>query len=803
MRVSYRWLQDFCALPWTPAEVADILTNLGLEVEAVEDWRGRYAGFVVGVVEEIAPHPYRDGLWVCRVGIGTEQLQIVAGVAPRQGQRAVVALPGAIVPQTGVRIQPREIAGVESRAMLCSRWELMLGEEAEEVWEPPFDVPPGTPLVQAAPFLEDIIYEVALTPNRGDCASHLGIARELAAYGRLPLQFPEVGALPDLPQAEVDVEIGAQEGCSLYACCVVTEISPQEAPLWMQVRLWRSGIRPHTLPVDVMNYVMLELGQPLHAFDYATIAEYRLRVRWAEPGEHFCGLDGRLYRLTSEDLLIADPQKPLALAGVIGGQESQVTSTTRHVLIESALFRPTVIRRTARRHALETEAAYRFQRGVDPQGVVPALVRAAQLLVELGGGTMTAPLLVGQPPSNSRRVLVRYSRVNQVLGVELQPSHVVELAERLGFRVEAQTGDGCLLRVPLFRADISEEIDIVEEVARLYGYDRIPAAESAYLPLQLQPLPEELCPLAIEQAVVAALVEWGFQQVFTPVLIDPATAQQWDQQPVQLVNALGIEASVLRPSLVPSLVRVLAHNVRVGERTVRIFEVGKSFRRRGGDGQQLSDYEERLQLGLLLSGMAAPLQWGIHQRETDFYDLRGVAEQLLQRLRIADVEWRPWREETPAWILPATALRLYCGGDPVGWIGQLRPRVLKSMEVGQAAFVGVLDLVALQRWVGPPPQYAPVAEYPALRRDLAFVADATLPVTRFIELIRQVAGEWLEEVVLFDVYTSPALGEGKRSVAFALRFRSRERTLREEEITPVLERIISEVEQQLGAQLRR
>jgi phenylalanyl-tRNA synthetase beta chain len=570
----------------------------------------------------------------------------------------------------------------------------------------------------------------------------------------------------------------------------------------MQLRLWQMGIAPHLLPVDVMNYVMLELGQPLHAFDFATIDRGHVIVRWAHPGELFQGLDGRAYELCSEDLLIADETKPLALAGVLGGAESQITPQTSAVLIESALFHPTSIRRTARRYGLETDAAYRFQRGVDPQGVVPALRRAVQFLVELGAGKLTAAVLVGKLPANSRRIQLRYAQIPRILGISLPSEQVHDVLERLGFRVEGQTPQACTLRVPPFRADVREEIDLIEELARLYGYERIPAADRALLPLESEPIPAELAPPPVRDTLVKVLVEWGLQQVFTPVLLDPETAQQWEEHPVQLVNARGAEFSVLRPSLVPSLARVLSHNVRVGERTVRIFELGKVFRRRGGDGQRLEDYEERLHLGILLSGAAVPLQWGMSPREVDFYDLRGVVEQLLERLRIAAVRWEPWSEGRPQPVLPV-ALRLFSGEHLLGWVGQLRPRWLRTLEVEQPAFVAILDVEALNACVQPLPWYVPVPEYPAVRRDLAFVVQQEVPVTELVEAIRQAAGEWLEEVTLFDVFVSPAIGEDKRSLAFALRFRSRERTLRDEDVNPIIERIVSEVERRTGAQWRR
>lgn len=799
MRISDQWLRTLVALPWTVEELATIVTNLGFEVEAVEDWRGKYQGCVVGIVREARPHRYRERLWVYQVGIGGESVQAIAGMALPEGERVIVAVPGAVPPRLGQPVQPRSIEGEDSHAMLCSRWELALGEETDRVWSLPPDAPIGMSLAEYLPPAEDVVYELSITPNRGDCLSHLGIARELAAYGGLSMELPLPAPLEGEP-APVEVVVTAPEGCPLYACCVV-DVPASPSPLWLQVRLWRLGIRPHVLPVDVMNYVMLERGQPLHAFDYATIAHHRVHVRWAQEGEPFRGLDGHTYTLSSEDLLIADPEKPLALAGVLGGEESGVGPGTRWVLIESALFHPVRIRRTARRYTLETEAAYRFQRGVDPQGVLPALSRAVELLHQLGGGVSAAPVVVGQVADNSRAVAVRYERIGRVLGIALSPEQVRTFVTRLGFGVIAADEHSCMLSVPSFRSDIREEVDIVEEVARLYGYDRIPVAEVVSLPVRLPILPPELSPPAIQEVLITALTEWGFQQVFTPVLTDPNTVRPWEQQPIRLLNALGVEYSVLRPTLVPSLVRVLAYNIRVGERTVSIFELGKVFRWIGGDGSRLEHYEERLQLGLLLSGMAAPLQWGIPQRAVDFYDLRGVVEQLLERLRIPDVEAVPWEQERPYPVLPAS-VRFFSRGHCLGWLGQLRPSWLKGWEIEQATFVAVLEVAALQGCSRPVATYQAVPAYPAIRRDVAFVVQETVPVTVLLQLIRQAGGEWLEEVTLFDVFRSPALGEGKRSVAFALRFRSQERTLQEAEVNPIVEHIVATVEQHTGARLR-
>ncbi len=799
MRVSDQWLRTLVALPWTEEEVAAVLTHLGFEVEAVEDWRGKYRGCVVGVVREGRPHKGREGLWVYRIAVGDESVQVVAGAVLPEGGHVVVALPGAVVPQLGRPVEPRSIEGEDSHAMVCSRWELALGEEADQIWLLPADAPVGVPLADYLPPVEDVVYEVAVTPNRGDCLSHLGIARELAAYGGLSVELPAPAPLEGEP-APVEVVVAAPEGCPLYACCVV-DVSAESSPLWLQVRLWRLGIRPHMLPVDVMNYVMLERGQPLHAFDYATIAQHQIHVRWARPGERFHGLDGRTYTLCSEDLLIADPEKPLALAGVLGGAESEVGPETERILIESALFHPVRIRRTARRHALETEAAYRFQRGVDPCGVLSALSRAVEILHQLGGKIGTAPVVVGQQSNHRRSIAVRYERIGKVLGITLSREQVHTVVTRLGFDVLATDEHSCTLAVPSFRSDIREEVDVIEEVARLYGYDRIPVAASVALPVQVPALPPELSPPAIRELLITALTEWGFQQVFTPVLTDPEAVCPWEPHPIRLVNALGLEYSTLRPTLVPSLVRVLSFNVRVGERTVRIFELGKVFHRGGGDGNRLEDYRERLQLGILLSGMAAPLQWGIPQRAVDFYDLRGVVEQLLERLRIPTVAVVPWEEGRPHPVLPA-AVQFYSGGHYLGWAGQLRPSWLKGWEVEQEAFVAVLEVAALQECQQSAPTYAAVPPYPAIRRDVAFVVEETVPVSTLLQLIRQAGGEWLEEVVLFDVFRSPSFGEGKRSLAFALRFRSRQRTLQEEDITPVVERIIATVEHHTGARLR-
>ena len=800
MRVSYRWLQEFAELPWAAEEVAEVLNRLGLEVEAIEDLRGAYAGIQIGYVRAVEVHPQSERLRVCRISSGGEELTVVVGTsAIAEGQRVVVARPGAYVPGLQQRIEPRLIAGVRSEGMLCSQRELGIGA-AEAIWVLPEDAPIGAPLAAYLPELEDVLYDVAITPNRGDCLSHLGIARELAAYGGIPVRLPQPEPVEETEALPAQIALEAPEGCPYYTCRQVEGAVAVTSPLWMQLRLLRLGLQPHSLAVDVMNYVMLEQGQPLHAFDADTIAGQQIHVRWAHSGERFCGLDGQERELHPQDLLIADVEKPLALAGVLGGANSAVTAHTRRVLIESALFSPVHIRRTARRHGLETEAAYRFQRGVDPTGVLRALERAATLLAKLSNGVVSRPAVADLRQSNSRIVRLRYERVGRILGITLPREQIEQTLQRLSCTVVSRTEEDCNVIPPPYRNDLHEEIDLVEEIARLYGYERIPAASSALLPLELQPLPPELAPSPLVSEVIQMLSHWGLQQVFTVVLSDPESARIWTEHPVELVNPLSQEYSVLRPSLVPALARVLAHNVRVGERTVRIFEIGKVFSRRAAPVDALP-YEEEQRVGILLSGAAVPLQWGLPQREVDLYDLRGIVEQLLEALRVAGVRWEPMRSR-PAVVTPA-AVELYAGERRLGWLGELRPSWLRRLEVEQPAFVAELSLPALQACRQPAGRYEPVPEFPAIRRDLAFVVDASVPVVRLQQLIEQNGGEWLEEVVLFDVFTSPALGEGKRSVAFSLRFRSRQRTLREEELEPILQRIIAEVEQHTGARLRR
>jgi len=799
MRVPLDWLAELVDLP-EPSALRERLEMAGFEDVAVEDTGPDLGALRVGAVRERGAHPNADRLSLCRVDVGEEEpLEIVCG-APNvaAGQKVAVALPGTKLPD-GTKLKRTKIRGVASHGMICSARELGLGEDAAGILVLPDSARVGAPLPEALDTGARVL-ELGLTPNRGDAASLLGVAREVRALfgGTLrvpPCEPPEAGA----PSVEaVRVTIDARDRCHHYVGRVVRGVRVGPSPEPLRRRLEAAGFRSVNNVVDVTNAVLLELGQPLHAFDLATLRGGEIRVRRAEPGEKLLALDGRTLALDPDDLVIADAERPVALAGVMGGADTEVGERTTDLLLESAHFHPTGVRRSARRHGLSTEASYRFERGVDPEGVARASERAARLLAEHCGGS-PAPGAAedrGEPHPVPPPIALEVPRANRLLGTAIDRDEARQLLARVGVEAEPE-GEGRLrCRVPSHRNDLWIPQDLVEEVARIHGYDRIPTTRPvAELAPATRPATWGRADATRDGLAAAGMTEVVTLPFVAPADLDGLRLPEGDplRRLVRVRNPIHEDESHLRSTLLPSLLRVAGQNRARQVDSVRIFEVARAFRARGPG--ELPE-EPLLVAGLWVRGE----ERGLFEPEPPplFYEVRGVAERLLKFLGyVASLRPDPERP----YLHPGAAAGVFAGEERVGALGELHPEVAARAGLDAPAAALELDLTRLGRAPPRPRRVAPVSRQPQVRRDLAVVVDADVPGGEVLEAIRGSGGD-LVSADVFDRYTGRGVPEGRVSLAFRLVFQRADRTLTFAEVQKATERIVRMLSHRFGAELR-
>lgn len=797
MKFSEQWLREWVSPQLGVQELADQITMAGLEVDAVEPVAAAFSGVAVAEVVGKQQHPDADKLNVCQVVDGSgEQIQVVCGAANVAiGQKVAFARVGAVLPgdakNGGFKIGKAKLRGVESHGMICSASELGLAEETSEgILVLPDDAPVGEDF-RAWMGLDDHTVEVDLTPNRGDCLSLKGLAREVGVLNRLALTAPVIEAVSATHDETFPVRVEDAERCPRYIGRLVKGVDVTAAtPLWMIERLRRSGIRSIDPVVDVTNYVMLELGQPLHAFDRDNL-HGAVVVRLAREGEQLVLLDGQQIALGASTLVIADERGPLAIAGVMGGESSGVGPATRDIFLESAFFSPLAVAGQARSYGLHTDASHRFERGVDPRLTREAVERATGLLLEITGGE-PGPLVevfsdAHMPPE--REVTLRAARLEQALCKSLPSEEVQDILERLGMAVST-TEAGWLARVPSWRFDIAIEEDLIEEVARIHGYNRLPVRRPAAR-LALRPDNETRTPLArLRRQMVAR----GFQEAITYSFVAPELQQALlpDAVSPRLANPISSDLAVMRASLFPGLIRALEYNLNRQQTRVRLFEAGLVFR---GDLEAL---EQTPMVGALVCGTRSPEGWAGDRDKVDFFDLKGDLESLMA-LGGEDDAWRFEPGEHPA-LHPGQSAQVVFRGDPVGWIGGLHPAVKAELGLKTEVFMFEVRQEALTH--GSLPAFEPLSRYPEVRRDLAFLLDERRSVQSLLDCVRQKAGQWLQELRLFDVYQGKGVAEGSKSVALGLTWQHPSRTLNDEEINQLVDAIVAESQQHLGAELR-
>lgn len=794
MQFNVDWLKQWVAIDLTPAELAQRLTAAGLEVDDLRGVAADFTDVMVAEIEACHPHPDADKLSVCTVHDGGgERLQIVCG-APnaRAGLRVPLARVGArISARVGpdFQIKRAKLRGVESFGMLCSARELGLSEDHSGLMELPADAPVGANLRDYLG-LDDAIIEVDLTPNRGDCLSIRGLARDVAASCRAEYTGREIPPVPPAIEDGFPIRLDSPEDCPRYVGRVIRGIDPTaRTPLWLAETLRRCGLRSISPVVDVTNYVLLELGQPMHAFDVDKLQD-EIVVRRGRAGEKLRLLDESEVDLDEHVLAICDGRGPVAVAGVMGGRDSGVSDATTAILFESAWFRPATIMGKARAYGLQSDAAHRFERGVDPAGQEAAVERATALLIDIAGG-QAGPVLVAEERAHvpqNRPVTLRHERLEAVLGLRIPRPDVEDILARLGMAVERGAGDW-LVTAPSSRFDIEIEEDLIEEIARIHGYDAIPEAPVSGELAVGSVSGHRVAPERLRQELCAA----GYQEAVNYSFIDRGllAAVHQDDRVLPLANPLSADLDVMRTTLLPGLLSALGRNLRRQQSRVRLFETGKVFLQEA----ELSEVER---VAAVATGEALPEQWGVPGRPLDFFDVKGDVERLLS-LRGAD-RAPVFEPATLPWLHPGAAAVIKLQDRAVGWCGAVHPAVLKGLDIRKAVFGFELDLEpALQREI---PFAKEISRFPSIRRDLALLLPNDVSYDQVRRSSAAAAGPLLEKVVVFDVYQGGNLKEGYKSLAISLIFNDVSSTLRDEDVDPLIETVVSELGQRLGAQLR-
>lgn len=792
MKFSEHWLREWVSPQLDTQAMADQITMAGLEVDAIEAVAAAFSGVVVAEVLSKEKHPDADKLNVCTVDDGSgEPVQVVCGAANVEvGQKVPFAQVGGVLPGD-FKIKKAKLRGAESRGMICSASELGLEEEASPgILVMPRSAPVGVDFREFM-HLNDMVIEVDLTPNRGDCLSINGMAREVGVLNRLSVHGPQIEPVAAEVEDSFTVSIEAPEQCPRYIGRIIKGVNVQaETPLWMVERLRRSGVRSIDPVVDVTNYVMLELGQPLHAFDRANL-QGGMVVRMAQPGEHLTLLDGNEVALRPETLVIADHSGPLAMAGVMGGENSGVNENTQTIFLESAFFSPLAIAGQARSYGLHTDASHRFERGVDPQLTPVAVERATQLLIEICGG-QAGPVVEAQSADDmpeERTIVLRSARLQQALSKTLGHDDVTDILQRLGLDVSVQDA-GWAVTAPSWRFDLAIEEDLIEEVARIHGYNNLPVRRPVAR-LALRSADEA----TLTQALLRRqMVTRGFQEAITYSFVAPELQAAMLPEAVSpvLANPISADLSVMRASLLPGLVRTMEHNLNRQQARVRIFETGLVF------NGELDALTQVPMLGALVCGTREVEGWSGAKERVDFYDLKGDLESVLALGGDYDA-WRFEPAEHPA-LHPGQSAQLLHNGKPVGWIGTLHPQVRATLGLKMDAVLFEVRLDALSQ--GRIPAFEPLSRFPEVRRDLAFILKQATPVQALIDCAKQQAGECLQDIKIFDVYSGKGVAEEHKSIALGLTWQHPARTLNDEEINQLVDSIVTQVRVKLGAELR-
>jgi phenylalanyl-tRNA synthetase beta chain len=799
MRVSLNWLKNYIDISnYSPIDLKNILTNSGLEVEAIEEIGKSLEGFVVGEVVSKEKHPNADKLSVCKVNDGKEIYQVICG-APNveAGQKIVFAPLGVIIPGTGEKLKKAKIRGVESFGMICSEMELGLGDDHTGIVVLDNNAPIGMPINEYLG-LNDYVLEIGITPNRPDALSHVGIARELSALTKKKFVFPKIDfdEVEDRIEKYLKVEIENEIDCPRYCARMVRNVKVKESPQWLKNYLTNVGIRPINNIVDVSNFVMLELGQPLHTFDARLIEGGKIIVKNADENEKFVTLDGKERILDSSMLMICDAVKKIAIAGVMGGANSEISENTKDVIIESAYFNPKSIRRTSKKLGLSTESSYRFERGVDYKNTLVAANRAAQLIAELAGGEIIGGYIDENPVKfDDVEVELRVSRTNKILGIELTRDEIVDILQRLNIQVQKSNGDILICTIPSFRPDLTREIDLIEEVARIYGYDKIPGDSRINFEISIEKIQPRF-----EDKIREILTGYGLYEVMNNTLLSEDEAHFDNLKSVKILNPISQELSHLRTSLIPGLLKTVSLNHRFSEFDLQLYEIGRVMIAKKEDVVGVDDYVELEKLGICLTGKLIDKNWKENAIVSDIFYLKGIVEALLEKLSLDNINFTSYYASENAFY--SIEIKVFIGKTYIGSLYKMTEDYLKKFDIEKPVYIAEFDLGLLKTLPKSSIVFKKLSNYPKVERDISFFVDNDIAYEKIEKVIWSAADRLLVNVYLFDLYFDPKKSD-KKSLAIRLEFQSYEKTLTAEEVEARVNKITSSLEKELNIQLRK
>jgi phenylalanyl-tRNA synthetase beta chain len=803
MKVSLNWLKDYVEIRLELKDLINLLTMAGLEVEEATSVGEGFEGVVVAEINAIRKHPNADRLTLVEVKTHQATYAVVCGATNiKEGQKVPLALVGARLPN-GIEIKRSKIRGVSSEGMLCSAIELGLGQDASGIMILPDHVPLGVDPGEALG-LKDTILGISITPNRPDCLYAIGIAREIAALTRQKMKYP-LSSLPNRGEEihqKTSVTVLDQDLCPRYVARLIEGVKIGPSPYWMRNRLEKVGIRSINNVVDVTNYIMMEYGQPLHAFDFEMLEEGRIVVRRAKEGEKFVTLDGVERTLDGEMLMICDGRKPVAIAGVMGGLNSEIREDTQRVFLESAYFSPEGNRKTSKKLGLETEAAYRFGRGIDYGGCLSAANRATQLIQELAGGRVAEGVVDVYPaPIQSKPIRLRIKKIHQILGTEVSCNQARDYLNLLELEVQEEKEDILIVTPPSFRGDLEREIDLIEEVARLNGYDRIPMTIPTGPPSSEKRSKEFL----MERKVIDTLIVHGYHEVINYSFTSPAFGDMIGFPPgdsrrqfLRIVNPLAEDSSVMRTTLIPGLMETLRYNLSRKNSNLKLFELKRVFLPQGGEKLP----KEIKFLAGLAMGFDRDSHWAISPpRSVDFYDVKGCVEDLLEVLQIKGINF--FRAEDIPYLHPGKASKVVLDQEVLGVLGEIHPHVLSHYDVQGKVYLFELDFNKIVKWAREERRFQSLPKFPAVYRDLSIVVDKTLEAERVVEAIRTLQQPFIEEVMLFDIYQGSPIPEGKKGISFRIRYQAKDRTFTDEEVNQYHEMVFSRLKEVFQIELRQ
>ncbi|PLV56929.1 phenylalanine--tRNA ligase subunit beta [Thermotoga sp. SG1] len=787
MRVPESWLREFIDLDWDIEKIAERLTFSGTSVEDILRPFNVSGEIVTARIVETFHHPGSDKLLVCKVDTGKRVYTVVtADKTVKEKDHVILALEGAVL-NNGIKIEPREFGGVISEGMLCSLEELGLEEKSDRVYRFPEPVAPGVNVIKEFG-LDERVLDLEITPNRPDCLSILGVARELSALSGKPLKKPSPRVSFVDEEIHFDVIVEDVDGCPRYTARIVKGVTVKDSPLWLKARLVASGMRSLNSVVDVTNYVMLELGHPVHAFDMNRLKNKRIVVKTAKGGERVVLLDEKEYELKGGEVLITDGENILALGGIMGGMESGVYEDTRDLVLEVAYFDPVRIRKASKAHGISSESSYRFERGVDPNDADLVSLRLSEMIQKLAGGVVLRKFWDVYPKKiEPKRVFLRKERVEKILGTKVEePGRILE---RLEFQVKS-VEDGYEVVVPTFRPDVEREIDLIEEIGRINGYEKIeprvislPAVNTGWNRKQL-----------FRKEISHFMKGMGFDEIVSFSFLNSEKMRKWPvvkREPILLTNPISSDMDAMRYTLFHSMIQVLSENFKRQNRNLKLFEIGKIYYREGGE------YREVETLSAAACGLENPDDY-TDKRKVSFYTVKGILDELFQRYGVR----AEYREAELTGFFPTRTARIFSEGKELGFLGMVDPKLLDEYDVKEETYFFEIDLETFMELASEEPAYRPTPKFPAVRRDVSFLLPRGFKSLEILNLFRKVGESLVEEVGVFDVYEGKGVPEGMVSVTFYVIFRHPERTLTDEEVNQIFERMVQRAEEKFGVKRR-